>query len=198
MVVASPFLECRFCGQAHARVTAAPGTRLLCVRCGITLARRSWLGPQAPLAFTVTALAFAVPALVLPFATVSKIGPPQSTRMIDGAVALWEHGLLLLSGWVALCATVAPLLLAVVLLVSLGARSAAPGGRLVGIASRALRALEAWAMPEVYVLAVLVSFVRIESLANVDVGPGFWCYTAMAVALMLAARGYRFEPPPAP
>src|SRR5690606_18619503 len=103
MYVVSSLLECRFCGQPHAPVAAARGTRLLCTRCGITLARRSWLGPQAPFAFAITAVLLAPPALLLPFATVAKIGAPRSTRVIDGAAALWDHGLPLLAGWVALC-----------------------------------------------------------------------------------------------
>jgi len=193
MLVASSYLECRFCGQPHVPVAAARGTRLLCTRCGITLARRSLLGPQAPLAFTFTALLLAIPALLLPFATVEKIGAPRSTRVIDGAVALWDHGLPVLGTTVALCGLLVPLALGITLLAGLAVRRHA--ARTLA-AQRIVHALDAWAMPEVHVLAVLVSFVRIEALADVEVGPGFWCYTAMAVALVLASRGFRLEPLP--
>src|SRR5690606_24479106 len=207
MLVASSYLECRFCGQPHVPVAAARGTRLLCTRCGITLARRSllgpqaplaftftalllaipalllpfatvetiaaprgpgriWtrcaiscaraslLGPQAPLAFTFTALLLAIPALLLPFATVEKIGAPRSTRVIDGAVALWDHGLPVLGTTVALCGLLVPLALGITLLAGLAVRRHA--ARTLA-AQRIVHALDAWAMPEVHVLAVLVS-----------------------------------------
>src|SRR5690606_11995473 len=166
MLVASSYLECRFCGQPHVPVAAARGTRLLCTRCGITLARRSLLGPQAPLAFTFTALLLAIPALLLPFATVEKIGAPRSTRVIDGAVALWDHGLPVLGTTVALCGLLVPLALGITLLAGLAVRRHA--ARTLA-AQRIVHALDAWAMPEVHVLAVLVSFVRIEALADVEV-----------------------------
>lgn len=194
MFVASSSLVCRFCGQPHAPAAVRRGQRLLCTRCGITLIRRSWFGPQAPLAFALAALVLAVPALVLPFATVSKIGAPRTGWLLDGAVAFWDHRLPFLAGWVGISAAAAPLLLASALVVRAAAARHRPENRLGSLATRVARALDAWAMPEVYVLAVLVAFVRIGLLADVRVGPGFWCYVAMTLALLLASRGFRLDP----
>ena len=148
------------------------------------------------MAFAATATILAVPALLLPFASVSKLGAPRVTHAYDGAWALWDYGLPFLASWVAVCAVLGPVVLAVSLLVALtGAwrRGAPPARRL---AERLAHALEAWAMPEVHVLAVLVSFVRIETLADVTLGPAFYCYSAMAIALVAATRSFRFEPHP--
>jgi paraquat-inducible protein A len=67
-------------------------------------------------------------------------------------------------------------------------------------ALRFLRPLEHWAIPEVQVLAVLVALVKLHSVVNLQVGPGFWSYCAMTLALLVAQNSSEFDtdPPGAP
>jgi paraquat-inducible protein A len=180
---------CHHCGQAHRDAPVAVGQHALCARCGSVL-QRSAPPPDVALALTVTALVLAIPALQLPIAIVSKLGHERTSRLITGIVALWRAGMHLLAIWVALCGMIVPL----ALLGALGALLiSARLGR--GLSRRqnqwllgAARAFERWSMPEVQVLAVLVAFVKIGKLVHVTVGPGLWCYGAMAVAILFAWR----------
>jgi len=52
-------------------------------------------------------------------------------------------------------------------------------------------------MPEVQVLAVLVAIAKLGSLITIRTGPGFWCYGAMSVALLIAFRSFDLEAKPA-
>ena len=168
--------------------------RALCVRCGALLARPALFGRDAGLAFALAGLILLLPALWLPFATVSRVGPPRATTVLDGAWALWEHGMPFLAGWVALCGAAFPALLLLVLCGAWWAvrrRTRGPGARALLAASHAL---QAWAMPEVLVLAVLVAFVRIDAVADVSLESGFWCYAALSVALVIAWRSLLLEP----
>jgi paraquat-inducible protein A len=49
-----------------------------------------------------------------------------------------------------------------------------------------------WAIPEVQVLAVLVAFMKLRSVVDIKIGPGFWCYSAMALSLLMAQRSVNF------
>ncbi len=196
MRASSTAFTCPLCAQPHTPVRLRRGHRALCTRCGTTLARPALLGPASGIAFAVTGLVLLVPAVLLPFATVSRIGPPRPTVVLDGAKALWEHDMPWLAGWVALCGTLVPAVLLVSLVVACWAAWRGQSGAFAQAMHSVTQALEAWAMPEVYVLAVMVAFVRVESVADVDLGPGFWCYAAMSVALVLAWRSLILEPHP--
>ena len=179
-------LTCRLCGHAHQAITLAPGDRAYCVRCGTVLASRSRFGPDVATAFTVTGLILALPAMLLPFITASKLGRTRPGLLFTGVEGLWDHQMPLLAIWVCLCGTVVPLaLLATLAGLLVPERLGQPP-----LQSRLLwsiaHALAHWAMPEVQVLAVLVALMKLGTLINVTIGAGFWCYAAMAGALLFA------------
>lgn len=189
---------CRLCGHAHRGAPLRRGQRALCVRCGTLLAKRGWFGPDTALAFAVTGAALAIPAALLPFITVDKLGREHTGLLTTGAVALWNDDMRLLAIWVVLCGLAAPALLLGTLgwvLARARARSQEPVA--AGAWLRLVHAVEHWAMPEVHVLAVLVALIKLGSLVNVHIGPGFWCYIAMSAALLVAWRSFDLEVAPA-
>jgi paraquat-inducible protein A len=53
-------------------------------------------------------------------------------------------------------------------------------------ATRAVFALQNWSMAEVFIIGVLVSLVKIMSLATVILGISFWAYSAFSICFILA------------
>ena len=191
-------LICRECGHAHTPVTLAPGEAARCVRCNSVLAKKGWFGKDAVLAFTVTGLLLILPSTLLSFVTVSKLGDEQVSLAFTGVGALWRDGMPLLAVWVLLCGGLAPIFLLCSLaglLVPdrLGWKPVATERLL-----RAARAVAYWAIPEVQVLAVLVALAKLGHVVHVTLGPGFWCYAALAVMTMLAWRSFELDAPAGP
>jgi paraquat-inducible protein A len=190
----APGLVCRACGHPHHAVHLKLGERALCTRCGTVLARRGWFGAHAALAFSLTGLALAFPAALLPFVTVSKMNREHVTFLFTGTSALWHEGMPLLAIWVFLCGTLAPFLLLACLLAALLPPETFVPASGEGALRRTIHALQHWAMPEVYVLAVLVSMIKLGTLVNVHIGAGFWCYVALSLTVLIASRSFDLDP----
>jgi paraquat-inducible protein A len=190
-----PRFTCRFCGQAHRAVKLAPRQKALCERCGLILAKGSRFGKHTSPALLATALVLAVPAMTLPFVTVGKLGSERIGHLFSGARALWFEDMRLLGLWVALCAGLLPIgLLGLLAIATLQTRFA-KSDQIARSITRVAVALAPWAMPEVYLLGVLVALTKLGSLVDVHIGPGFWCYAAMSVLVLLCWRNFHLGPP---
>lgn len=183
----SSLLACPVCSRVHRRLALRRGERAFCATCGSLLARRQ-LTADAPLAFTLTALILAIPAMQLPIVVVRKFGAEHASYLWTGIRALWRTGMPLLSVWVTLCGLVVPLALIATLTTFVVSSRQSDRSRSERFWMRTAHALQHWSMPEVQVLAVLVAFVKIGVLVNVNPGPGLWCYAGMTVALLFAWR----------
>ncbi|HVU36081.1 MAG TPA: paraquat-inducible protein A [Opitutaceae bacterium] len=178
--------SCRHCGCVHHEVPLQRGERAVCFQCGSTVGRHS--GGDAALAFAVTGLILMVPALEYPVVIVRKFGIAHSSYIWSSVRALWHNDMALLSIWVALCGLIVPVALLasiVALIVPSHLRRRRP---LRPVWRRVAVALAHWSIPEVQVLAILVAFVKIGALVNVDVGTGLWFYGAAAGMTLLAWR----------
>jgi paraquat-inducible protein A len=186
-------LTCRLCGQEHGPARLAPGEKALCVRCGAVLAQGSRLGPDTALVFSLTGLVLTVPAAMLPFITAGKLGDERISLLFTGVASLWDRGLRTLAILVFLCGGLLPiLLLATLAILHAPGRLGWPKDGLHFL-FQAARFLGEWAIPEVQVLAVFVALMKLGSLVHVTIGPGFWCYCAMAFSLLIAQRSFDFD-----
>lgn len=194
-------LTCRLCGQEHGPAQLAPGEKALCVRCDSVLAQGTRLDPDTGLVFALTGLILAVPAAVLPFITAGKLGEERISLLFTGVGSLWDGGMRMLALLVLLCGGILPvLLLATLAALHAAARLGWRKGSLHALYPTA-RFLEHWSIPEVQVLAVFVALMKLGSLVNVTIEPGFWCYCGMSFCLVIAQRTFDFEaiaPPPLP
>ena len=189
-------LTCPLCGQDHQLIPLAPGQRALCVRCGAVLARGSRFGRDAALVFTLTGLILAGPALFLPFITAGKFGQERGGLLLTGVEGLWDNGMRLLGIWVLFCGTLVPIVLLGVLAGGLLRERFGRSQNAGDVLARTAHAMSYWAIPEVQVLAVLVALIKLGSLVDVTIGPGFWCYAGLSVSLLAGWRSFTLRVPP--
>jgi paraquat-inducible protein A len=163
------------------------------VRCDAVLAKGSRLGSEAALVFSISGLILAPPAALLTFVTAGKLGAQRLSLLFTGVGSLWDGGMRPLAVLVLVCGGLIPFaLLATLAAVHAPSRLGWPKAGLQPL-FRVAQVLEHWALPEVQVLAVLVALMKLGSVVDITIGPGFWCYCAMALSLLIAQHSFDFD-----
>jgi len=184
-------ISCHDCGLLHRRQPLRAREKARCVRCRCVLYRgvASSLDQMAAVVLGA-AIVFAI-ALCSPIVELD-VGGVLSTATLPGAVAvLWAQQMPVVALIVFLFTCAFPALqLGALLYVVAGLRlGVLPPGfhRLL----RAVRAARHWAMIEVLMMGILITIIKMTSLARVSTQPGLY---AFAVLTVLLAVVFAYEP----
>ena len=166
----------------HAREAPA-GSAAKCPRCGCTLYKGGRRGLEYAIALHVTALVLFIMANSFKFITFKLEGRENASTLISGVFEFAKQDLWVLA-IVVFCASIAfPLVkilttLYVIVPVHLG-RVPPHGGRVF----RFVEMLSPWAMMEVFLLGVIVAYVKLIDLATLDLGPAIFSFGALIFVL---------------
>ena len=158
-----------------------PGQRARCPRCGHLLATCTEDPFTRSLALASTALVLLCLANAFPFMSLHASGLEKVMTLPRTAVELHREGYTLLAVLVLGVIVAVPAVMmatVVVLLVPLRRGRSAPW---LVPAGRLLFWLSPWSMVEVFVISVIVSLVKIVSLADVELGLSFWSYAVFGL-----------------
>ena len=189
---APPLIECHDCGL-FLRAKALPErSTAKCPRCGAGLYRRTHRGIDHAIALSIAGVFLFAIANVYPFMTFKLDGREQVSTLITGVWEFLGQGLWPLAVLVLACTIVIPLAgilgtLAVLIPVRYGLRV-----RGLGHLFRIVEIMRPWAMMEVFMLGVLVAYVKLTDLATLEIGPALVAFTALI--FVLAAAESSIEP----
>ena len=176
-------IACHECDLLLELSEVKPGTKLLCPRCGYVITRTGHQALNRLIAFSLSATLFFAYACAFPFLSFNLQGRGQLITLLQSVSELYQQGHPVLSLMVAIFIILAPLLLLVGLLyvlLPLKAGRRNPGSIVV---SKLLLAIQPWSMVEVFLIGVLVSLIKIATMASLLLGPSFWAYVAFSVML---------------
>lgn len=183
--ISGPRSGCPLCGEAEVAAEAFE-----CPACAHSVRRRSRLGLEGSLAFALASLALFLPLLLLPLVEVSKVGFHREIRLDQLGDAVAGQGMPWLGRYIDFCVFAAPviLLLGLIAVASAAlARRPFPGWRAVLAFSEFAGR---WAMAEVLLLAILISFLKIDALADARVGTGCHVLAGSALCMLLAWQAF--------
>ncbi len=157
-----------------------------CVCCGAKLYRNRPASLARATAFSLTGLVLMAMAHAFPFITMDAAGMRTSLSLSNAAHALIDRGSPLLGIALALFTIIAPLVMACGLIYVCGPLMfgrAAPGATAV---TRWISRTQPWNMIEVFLLGVLVSLMKLNRVAEVNFGPGFWAFVVLMISMAAA------------
>jgi paraquat-inducible protein A len=173
-------IACPGCDLLHDRQPLEIGEFARCKQCNHVIQTRKPLSIDRTLAAVLAGIVLLVVSLFLPFLSLSRSGIESTMSVIDAVASLWASQM----RWLGLLTFGLIVFLPLARLVLLGwvlwrIRFHRKVRRSMRFAFRLALQLEPWAMADIFMVGVVVSLVKVSSLANLEAGLAFWSLLAL-------------------
>ncbi len=187
------YISCSDCDQIHIKSPIPEGSQIKCTRCGATLYRNPADSLNRTLALALTGLILFFFSNLYPFLALTIQGQEQQTVLLTGIIELYNQGL----GWLAVLVFLTIILLPLMeligliyLLIPLRMNIIPPQ---LPVVIRMIHRIHHWSMVDVFMLGILVSMVKLASMAEVFFGLSFYSYMALIFVLSATIRSFSQE-----
>lgn len=189
-----PFTEliaCKYCDKLHRKVGLPHRAVARCSRCNAILYQQTDGRVDRLLAVTLTALIVFLIANFFPIVELETQGITTETTLVGAIGQLWQDGREVIALMVLCCALLFPLCETLALLYLLIPLQMRKRPRHFDSVLRALLAIRPWGMIEVFMLGILVTLVKMSSVARLIPEPALFGFAALT---LLAALTLSFDP----
>lgn len=177
-------ISCRDCGAVQLRPPVADYDLLRCGECDSQLERLTGRNLVTALALSMTTLVLLIPANLFPFLTTSVLGASRESHLISSVTAMWQDdwpGLAVVIGLFVVVLPIVRFTLLTTVLLLVHRQSRAPW---LGPVFRWSNGLQIWAMADVFLLGLWVSYVRLSATIHTELGTGAYCFIGAALATL--------------
>jgi paraquat-inducible protein A len=173
------YVACHECDLLHRVADIGLRERAKCGRCGATLLRSTPEGAERALLLAVSAFILFAIAVSYPLLTFKLQGHEQHSSILTGIFTLEERGFWELAILVFLCSILLPavrILTGIYLFLPMHFGRRPPGFTRV---FPLFQQLGPWAMTEVYLLGLIVAYVKLTDLATIVVGVASYAFMGL-------------------
>ena len=187
-IASRKILNCHTCGF----LSLHTGELQTCDRCTSPLHHRKHNSIEATWALFASALILLIPANVYPVMTVIRFGQGEPSTILSGVLHLIESGMWGLAMIVFVASIVVPVMKLTILfflLISVHKKSIwRPRDRT--LLYRVTEMVGAWSMVDIFLIGLLSSLVRLDSLSTIRPGIGAIFFAGVVVITMFAAHSF--------
>jgi len=185
-------IVCPTCGSAQQLEPLPPGTAAKCFQCNSRIAKADHNALTRTAAFSVAGLLLYAPANIYPILRMDYYGTYRENTVWSGCVQLFQDGQWPVASIVFLASIVVPLLklIGLFFLVVTTQVGFSRLQRFRAVIHASIKAIGPWAMLDVFLLAILVSLVKLGRIATVIPGPGLLAFTSVVVLTILASESF--------
>lgn len=177
-------VACDCCGLVQTVPAGPAPLHPHCARCDTSLAPHWWHSRRAAAALVISALILYAPAILLPLMRLEMLGHSTEASIVSGVGELLAARHYFVGGVVLVFSLVLPPLKMLALLLL-------AGGWLAGSRQARLHhwveLVGRWGMLDVFVVAVLVAFVKLGDTVTIQPGIGLALFTSCVVLSLLAS-----------
>ncbi len=178
-------MVCHECDLLIAVPALDVGKKAYCPRCNYLLAANRPHALTMVFAFAVSGLVFLLLSIAFPFLGFSASGQERTVTLLQSILILVTEDLPSLAAIVFASIILIPgafLIGAVYVSSALKLNRSLPGTVVV---LRWILMLMPWSMAEIFLIGILVSFVKIVTFADVSLGLSFWSYVLFTVCMVV-------------
>ncbi len=179
---------CEECGLKVKLPPLNPRQKALCPRCGYLLTAFHPNAFERVLAFSITALILLVLSLSFDFVALQFQGQVRTISLLDSYFILADQGYMAIGLLLLLTVVLLPfvvILALLYLLFSLRNQRYPFKGEFI---SQWVLALLPWSMAEIFLIGVLVSLIKISTMATVVLGSSFYAYILFSLSFIAAIQ----------
>jgi len=185
-------LACPECDLLQSGSAMPRPRKALCARCGAILYQRHDHGLERTAALSVAALVLFTIANAFPIVSLELQGERTAATLFGAVSALWSQNMQLVALLVAFTAIAMPLLEIAALAWLLFPLRYGQRAPYFGDAYATLQFAQRLSLVDVFVLGALVSYVKLDHIAEVQAGAGLWAFAALM--LVMATIESNFDP----
>lgn len=169
-------IACQHCDIIHELQYLREKEVAKCSRCSNDLYVKKDNFIDRALSLSIAAFIMFFPANIFPILSMSTIGITQSNSLITGVIELFHGGKYFVSILVLMTSIVLPFISITTLLYTMISVKLDRPLPYVGYVFRLNEHIHNWVMLEVYMLGILVALTKLNSIAEVIIGLGLYCY----------------------
>lgn len=184
-------VSCHACTLVCKDVASADVTTR-CPRCGTPVHRRKPNSIARTWALVIASAILYIPANLLPIMETSSLFDSQEDTIMSGVIFLWKSGSWMVAAIVFTASIMVPMFKLVALALLLLSVQRPIGWRPLQRAKlfRVVDFVGRWSMLDIYVVAVLVGLVQLQTLAFIRAGPASVAFGGVVVLTMFAALSF--------
>jgi len=176
---------CHGCDLLVEEGNIPPRSKAICPRCGSSLYEPKDNTVNNTLALVITGLILLWPAISMPIMEMTILGDTSFNTLLNAVIKIYEAGYYWVAFVVLFTSILAPFAkLSVLLIVLLHIKF----NRHTGFLPRLFRyyvKLDAWEMFDVYMIAMLVSVIKLLDIAAIHAGLGLYCFLGLLLTSIL-------------
>lgn len=176
-------IECHECGNIVQVPQLQHRQKAKCPRCGFILTQLNYQAVDRMIAFASAALLFLSLSLPFTFLGFSANGQQQTIDIIQGLAVLIDEDYFFLAVIQFLAIVALPMLVMLALLYLLIPYRLGTTAIKSGFFLKWIYRLIPWCMAEIFLVGVLVSLIKISSLADVSLGMSFYAYIGFTLCM---------------
>ena len=185
-------IACHECDLLHKIQPLPDGGAARCVRCDALLYYQKKDSLDRTLSLTIAGLVLFIVANTFPFLAMKSGSIVRETTLITGVKGLYAQGMQSLALLVFLTSILVPFVHIAGMLYVLVPLKFNRVPRNLALVYRFIRSLQPWGMMEVFMLGILVSYVKLGKMAKIV--PGLAIYSFVVLIFVLAGAAASLDP----